>query len=194
MKLLIVLLCTALLSACSARGPQPGAARDVAALAASLQALSPDVDPAEARRAAALSYETTFRLAQAYGITDPALIHNAKVNAGLRPRGLCYHWAEDMQARLSAENFRTLGLTRAIANSETRLLIDHSTLVIVAKGDVMENGVVIDPWRYAGKLFWAPVRDDTRYEWLRRKAVLEKRGLIRYAQRTEGSLAPLPAD
>lgn len=191
---LIALICLLTLTACAAKGPPPGTTRDVAALAASIRSLSPQVDPAEAQRAAHLSYSTTFALARAYQITDPALIHNAKVNAGIKPRGLCYHWAEDIEARLNAEGFQTLEIKRAIANSNTRLLIDHSTAVIVAKGAAMEDGIVIDPWRDGGRLFWSPLRADTRYTWLPRMQVLRDKGRIHYVQRTPGSLAAPPSD
>lgn len=194
MKHWISLILVTLLVACGTKGPVRGTDTDVAALSASLRALSPDVDPAEAYRAAALTYETTHRLAIEYQITDPALIHNAKVNAGQRPRGLCYHWAEDLQAALDSQGFETLDTSRAIANAENPILIDHSTTIIVAKGAPMESGVVVDPWRYAGRLFWAPVLEDTRYDWRPRMEVLRQFGRIRYVQRTEGSLAPLPVE
>ena len=181
-------------AACTTTGPVRGTDAEIAALAASIEGLSPDVDPAEAARAAHLSYAATHELAIAYQITDPALIHNAKVNAGQRPRGLCYHWAEDIQARLDSAGFETLETARAIANADNPILIDHSTTVIVPKGAPMQAGVVIDPWRYAGRLFWSPVAQDTRYVWRPRQQVLREKGRIRYVQRAEGSLAPPPAD
>jgi hypothetical protein len=182
------------LTACAAKGPETGTETQIAALAQSLRQMSPDVDPNEAARAARISYQTAFALAQTYQITDHPLIHNSKVNAGTKPRGLCYHWAEDMQARLLAEGFRTLDVTRAIANSDSLLLIDHSTAVLIPKGAAMKNGVVIDPWRGGGKLFWAPVAQDTRYDWLPRAQVLRDKGRIHYVHRTKGSLAPPPVD
>ena len=194
MRHLFALLVVLTLAACASRAPEPGAPDQIAALAKGIVALSPVIDPAEAQRAAELSYQTTHALALAYGITDPPLIHNAKVNAGTRPRGLCYHWAEDLQARLEQERFRTLDIARAIANADNALLIDHSTAVITPKGAPMRSGMVIDPWRYGGRLFWAPVTSDRRYDWKPREEVLRRHGRIRYMQRPEGSLAAPPAD
>lgn len=188
LPLLLVLL------GCSPGGPQPAAPDQIAALARAISALSPEVDGSEARRAAQTAFFQTERLALAYQITDPPLIHNAKVNAGLKPRGLCYHWAEDMERLLKAEGFETLGVERAIANADSRILIEHSTAVLVARGAPMSSGIVLDPWRHGGRLFWSPVTEDRRYDWVARREALEKKGQIRYLQRPEGSLAPPPVN
>ncbi|WP_276150274.1 MULTISPECIES: hypothetical protein [unclassified Sulfitobacter] len=194
MRQLAALVMILALTACAAKGPEAGSETQIAALAQNLRQMSPDVDPQEAARAARISYQTAFALAQTYQITDHPLIHNSKVNAGTKPRGLCYHWAEDMQARLLREGFKTLDVTRAIANAHSRILIDHSTAVLIPKGAAMTDGVVIDPWRGGGRLFWAPVKDDQRYDWLPRAQVLRELGRIHYIQRTDGSLAPPPVD
>jgi len=147
---------------------------NVAKLAQAIIALNPNVDPGEAGRAAKIAYSYTQQLAIAYEITDPPIIHNMKVNSGVRPRGLCWHWAEDMEARLRSEGFRTLSLHRAIANAFNPILIDHSTVIVSARGDTMEQGMVLDPWRYGGTLFWAPVPEDKRYGWVEREIVFAR--------------------
>ena len=194
MRQVLLLGAMLLLAACAPSVPTRATPPDITALAQAIAALSPDVDAAEAARAARISFAYSRQLAQEYQITDPPLIHNAKVNAGLRPRGLRYHWAEDMERRLNAEGFTTLELTRAIANSESRFLIEHSTAVIKAKGTLMQDGVVLDPWRHGGRLFWAPVHGDARYAWKPRTDVLRAKGQIRYAQRPDTSVVSLPAD
>lgn len=159
------------LGACSV--PDTVDRRDVAGLATEIRGLGPDIDPEEAERAARIAYDYTSQLAEEYQITDPPLIHNTKVNRGLRPRGLCWHWAEDMEARLKQENFQTLTLHRAIANADNPFRIDHSTAIISRRGDSMFDGVVLDPWRYGGKLYWSQLQADTRYNWRPRMEVLE---------------------
>ena len=175
--ILAPLLALALLGGCATQpdGPPPAAAREVAALAASIRALGPEVDPAEAERAAQVAYAETARLARAYGITDPPLIHNAKVNLGLRPRGLCWHWADDLGARMRAESFRTLDLHQAVANADNPFRLEHSTLVVSARGDSLFEGVVLDPWRMGGVLHWAPTRADTDYAWRPLEEVMERK-------------------
>ena len=147
---------------------------DVAALEAAILALSPDVDPDEAARAAQLAYTRTAELKEAYEITDPPLVHNAKVNMGLRPRGLCWHWADDMEQVLAAQGFQTLSLHRAIANATT-LRIDHSTVIVSAKGEGMFDGIVLDPWRKGGELTWVGTDVDPKYKWVPRHIVFADR-------------------
>ena len=128
--------------------------------------IGPDTEDAE------ITFMTfTDVLVQQYRITDPPLIHNMKVNAGLRPRGLCWHWAEDIENRLAAENFSTLEMHRAIANADVAFRIDHSTAIISRKGDDMYDGLVLDPWRTGGDLVWASTRKD-KYRWKPQQQVL----------------------
>ena len=151
-----------------------GSPADVADLTRTMLGMGPEVDPEEARHAAQVAFDHTRTLAIQYQITDPPLIHNTKVNMGLKPRGLCWHWAEDMERRLDAESFETLDMHRAIAVGRG-VRIDHSTAIISRKGDPYQEGVVLDPWRQGGTLFFAPVADDTRYFWEAREVVLARR-------------------
>lgn len=155
-------LLTAACSVPPAGGPPTPTAGEIASLASAIRSLGPGVDPEEAARAARISFTYPVTLAQSYGITDTPYVHNIKVNRGERPRGLCWHWAEDMEARLRGEGFRTLTIHRAIAR--TFGPFEHSTAIIARKGDPMERGIVLDPWRYGGRLFWTPVTED-RYQW-----------------------------
>ena len=172
---LMTVLALGLLAACGVAPEKraPASETEIAALASEILAMGPGIDPEEALRAARISYRHTRELAIQYQITDPPLIHNTKVNMGLRPRGLCWHWAEDMEKRLKAENFETLVLYRAIANADNPYRIDHSTAIIAARGEGMYDGIVLDPWRTGGYLFWDQVRDDTKYNWVPREQVLD---------------------
>lgn len=169
----LFLIGTAPLAACVSAPPEVTRA-EVAALEVALIALGPDVDPEEAARAARVSYARTEELRRAYRITDPPLVHNTKVNMGLKPRGLCYQWADDMETRLRAERFETFTLHRAIANATT-LRIDHSTLIISARGADMFDGIVLDPWRKGGELTWVRTDADPKYVWVPRAQVFADR-------------------
>ncbi len=179
LRILPFLLAMLVLAACGSKPPQEILEdRKYLALAEMIESLGPGVDPEEARRAARVAIDYPLELKRRYGVTDPPLIHNMKVNMGLRPRGLCYQWADDLEARLARENFRTLTLHRAIANSDRPLLIEHSTVIISRKGDPFEKGIVLDPWRYGGTLYWAPTLEDETYKWIEREKVFEARRKI----------------
>jgi hypothetical protein len=94
-----------------------------------------------------------------------AIERSTKVNLGLRTRGLCWHWARDMAARLNQAGFKTLDLHMARSKPES-FRIGHSTLIISAKGDKHTDGIVLDPWRYGGKVFWSATEADSKYIWL----------------------------
>jgi len=45
---------------------------------------------------------------------------------------------------------------------------EHNSLVIVAKGMLIEEGIIIDPWRKGGELYFSKVKDDKKYIWQHR--------------------------
>jgi hypothetical protein len=42
---------------------------------------------------------------------------------------------------------------------------EHSTLVMTAKGKPFDSGILLDPWRNSGELFWSRVPQDDDYPW-----------------------------
>ncbi len=172
LALMLMALTALILGGCAETAP-PGGPDRVAALAREIGGLGPNVDPNEAARAARIAYSYSLHLKQEYGVTDPPLIHNIKVHNGERSRGLCNHWAEDLHRRLSQEGFRTLDLRRAISPRSPVRIIHHSA-VITPRGKTIYEGVVLDPWRYGGPLFWGKTRADDRYNWRPREEVLQE--------------------
>ncbi|PWE32479.1 hypothetical protein DDZ14_10480 [Maritimibacter sp. 55A14] len=187
-KVLSALALLAMLTAagCAAKtgpeGPPPATQSDISGLAQGIRGLGPEVDPEEAARAARIAYEYTHQLALEYEITDPPIVHNTKVNLGMRPRGLCKDWADDMEARLRQEDFATLDLHRAIGNAGIPLRLEHSTVVVSRRGDSVYDGLVIDPWRKGGVLHWTPIMEDEDYVWRARQEVFRQKIRQRQAQ------------
>ena len=128
-------------------------------------ALDEDIDPDEAHRAATIAIEYPLELAQEYEISDPPLMHNFLVNIGAKPRGLCVDWTYDLLTRLQQERFHSLGLHWGIANYDSAFRIEHSTAIVSARGEPLSRGIVLDPWRYSGQLFWARTLEDPQYQW-----------------------------
>ena len=179
-QILLPLIAAVFLSGCGATPPHPTelppvTQQEVLDLTNGILALGENIDPEEAERAARIAYEYPRQLAVEYGITDSPLTHNSKVNLGYRPRGLCWHWADYLEARLAQENFQTLDLHRSIANSHKPLRIEHSTVLVGRKCSTLYETLVLDPWRNGGLLFGAPPLEDKRYEWLPLDVVFAER-------------------
>ena len=127
--------------------------------------LDGQINPAEARNAATIAIEYPLQLALEYEITDSPLMHNFLVNMGVKPRGLCVDWTHDLLVRLQQERFRSLQLHWGIANYDSAFRIEHSTVIISARNQPMQQGLVLDPWRHSGQLFWAKTLEDPEYKW-----------------------------
>ncbi len=158
----LLILVTLALAACQA--PPADRQGGPEALAAAIRALGPEVDPEEAARAAEIAYAYPLQLAEEWRVEDPPLVHNFKVLEGLREKGLCNDWARAMLERLGQENFRTLALHWSTSPPEGFRVIHHSA-VISARGGTLYDGIVLDPWRWGGVLYWSADEDDPRYEW-----------------------------
>ena len=118
--------------------------------------------PPEATLAAETACSYSLELARQYHAVRPAIWGNVLVNFGLRKRGLCYQWADDLSAKLESLHLRTLKVRRGVARLETRR--EHSSVVLTAPGQAFDRGIVLDAWRHSGRLFWCPVKED-RYPW-----------------------------
>lgn len=131
----------------------------IAALRREVAKLGPGVSPAEADRLATLAIQHAEFLASKYHMSRPVELHNMMVSVGLRPRGKCFQLANDLYLRLRAERFRTLALCRGIADADD-FWNEHSCVVVTARGKPFSTGLVLDAWRYAGKLRWIGVAAD----------------------------------
>ena len=166
----ILTLTFILLQGCASSGPQldlpPTVEKQrIQDLNHAILNLGDDIDASEAQRLASISTKYSHELARQYEISSSPIMHNLLVNLGLKPRGLCVDWTTDLLARLKQERFYSLDLHWAIANYETTFSLEHSTVVVSARGDSINQGLVLDPWRYSGELFWAPTLEDSGYVW-----------------------------
>lgn len=158
----LFLLAISLLCA-SCVGQMPRANNSPAALTSALVALSPTVQPTEAQRAAECAYTTSARLAKEYRVVGPAIFQNGLVNTGLREKGLCYHWTEDLLVALQKLDLQTLEIHWAISHPGN--FLESNALVLTARGQPLEQGIVLDAWRHAGRLYWNAVPKDRAFPW-----------------------------
>ena len=135
----------------------------VNALQQELAALDEKADTNEAQRIAETAIRHSAYLAEKYRLFPSPIIHNLFVRAGLKQRGLCYHWTEDLLARLLKLNLKSFQLHWAVAHQGS-ILREHNCVVVTARGKAFAEGIVLDAWRNSGDLYWVRVSKD-RYPW-----------------------------
>jgi hypothetical protein len=143
------------------------------ALRARLVALSPSVNPEEARRVASIAYTTGRELAQKWKMFPSPTIHSLLINMGVKKAGFCYQFATELLLRLDAEKLQTLELHWAESDAGTDT--EHNVIAITARGQPFEQGIMLDNWRHAGHLLWGPLNGDPSHTWVENKAALERR-------------------
>lgn len=144
---------------------QPAWARDersIRDLAKALTALGPDVDPAEAEQISVTAHTTARQLARDYHVVLNPEFQAFLVNVGARKRGWCGHWAQDIGTHLKQLKPKTLVIHWGVAYDHTSS--ENNCLVITARNQPFEDGIILDGWRRAGRLFWCKVKKDDEYE------------------------------
>lgn len=129
-----------------------------------IMSLSPHIVSGEARFVAREAVLYPKILANRYKLMSPPLFHNVLVNYGQRPRGLCYQWTRDMGLQINRP-MKSLQFFHGVA-FRRNYWKEHSTLIVSAKGKGVRDGIVLDPWRHSGNLFWSRVKDDRKYPWV----------------------------
>jgi len=136
--------------------------RSIKDLSKALSALARDVDPAEAERISVIAHTTARSLARDYHVVLNPEFQAFLVNVGARKRGWCGHWAADIGAHLKELKPRTLVLHWGVAYDHTSS--ENNCLVVTARNQPFKDGIILDGWRRAGRLFWCSVIKDDEYE------------------------------
>src|SRR6516164_7787254 len=101
-------------------------------LANQLARLSRKVDPNEAKLLADCAYATVAQLRQEYRPFGTPIFNNFLVYHGLKKRGYCYQWSEDLLLALDTLKLKTLELHWGEAYAGTYR--ENNCLVVTAKG------------------------------------------------------------
>ena len=167
---------------------------DDPALLRKLRGLSPSVNPAEARAVARVAYDTGREFAREWQVVWPPGLHNLLVHNGSRKGGLCFQWAAELAPRLAALQLKTL--TVHWAESFLGTASEHNVLVVTAAGQPFHTGILLDNWRYGGRLAWGFVTQDREYEWKANPAplaaALRKNNVATRSGVANTSVAPAP--
>jgi hypothetical protein len=152
---------------CAGRSSGPPSADPSADRAALLQhelaALAENADARESRLLAEAAIRQSRSLAGEYHLAHPPILHNLLVNLGLKERGLCWHWTEDLLDRLGELPLPSYQLHWGIAR-RGKLFREHNSVIVTARGREFATGIVLDAWRNSGELYWASVGQDS-YAW-----------------------------
>ena len=146
----------------------------IAQLSKLLQSLDQNIPSREAMHLSQDIFHETQKLTKEFELTSPPLFHNSLVNIGIREKGLCYHWSDALYAHFLQKKYPHFEFHLVGANIG-EYFSEHNALVIVAKKGSIKNGILIDPWRDSGKLYFSRVVEDKKYQWKHR----EKRGCLR---------------
>jgi hypothetical protein len=132
------------------------------ALANELAALSPRVDRKEATLLADCAYANVSRLRRQYRMFGTPIFNNFLVYHGLRKRGYCYQWTADLLVALDALKLTSLELHWGESYAGTWR--ENNCVVVTAKGQPFDRGIILDAWRHFGHLHWNLVlSDEDRY-------------------------------
>jgi hypothetical protein len=146
---------------------------DDASLRRRIVALSPTVSPDDARRVADTAYMTGVELRREWRVVWLPGLQNLLVNMGRRKGGLCFQWATELLVRLDALKLQSVELhwAESLANTGG----EHNVIVVTARGQAFEKGILLDNWRYSGHLVWTQVAMDPEYHWTENKSELARR-------------------
>jgi len=173
-RVTFVLVIVALLPVVYARKKDPVFATSAndPLLRASIAALGKGIDPEEAQRVAEIAYTTGRDLKKEWKVIWPPGLHNFLVNTKQRKGGLCFQFAERLLWRLAAQKWETLEFHWA--ESFERTPAEHNVIVVTPKGGDFYRGIILDNWRYGGRLVWGPVLEDPHYQWHENKPQFQK--------------------
>ncbi len=160
-SLALTLLALGALTGC-VQVPPPASRSQINDLRLALTSLHPEILDREAAQMATLAFDYSRGLAGDYRLVRPPVLHNLLINVRLKRRGLCYHWAEDLAAKLQTLPLESLELHWGVARPGTWR--EHNTVVVTARDQPFTEGIVLDPWRRSGELWWRPVGADS-YAW-----------------------------
>ena len=135
--------------------------RSIKELRDALVALAPDVDPSEAEQLSMTAHTTSRSLAREYRVVWFSGFQNLLIHLGKRQRGICADYARDIGERLKELRLKTLVLHWGAAYARTPS--ENNCLVVTARNQPFEEGIILDGWRGSGQLFWCPLKKDAAY-------------------------------
>ena len=170
---LLLLLLFLFFTACTVT-PSSVTQSRVEALSKLLKSLDSSISSKEAKSLSDEIFQEVTKLRKKFNPTSQAHFNNFLINAGVKEKGLCYDWSDALYLHFSKKDYSNFEFHLLVAH-KGKYFYEHNTLVVVAKGGNVLEGIVIDPWRNSGNLYFSKVNEDKKYEWRHRS----KRGCMR---------------
>jgi len=162
LKLLYALLFSAFFAAC---GTAPETLQNRAeSLVPLLQTLDKDIPYEEALSLSREIFQETDKLRVQFNPISEPHVNNFLVNIGLKEKGLCYEWSDPLYLYFRRKPYKYFSFHLLVAN-RGKYFQEHNVLAVTSKKDEILNGVIIDPWRESGKVYFSKVKDDKKYVW-----------------------------
>jgi hypothetical protein len=127
-------------------------------LANDLASLSPRVNREEAKLLADCAFATVSKLRREYRMFGTPIFNNFLIYHGLRKRGYCYQWSEDLLIALDALRLKSLELHWGEHDPNTWR--ENNCIVVTAKGQPFKRGIMLECWRHLGHLYFGPIASD----------------------------------
>ena len=154
------------LLACSTTSPSLSKTSN--SLSILLQSLATGISQTEADTLAHEIYQETEKLREKFDPISEPHINNFLINVGVKEQGLCYQWSDALYLHFKKKNYEHFTFHLLVAD-KGKYFSEHNVMVVVAKGKPVMDGVIVDPWRKPGELYFSKVKDDTQYNWSHRK-------------------------
>lgn len=167
MKYIITILLSILFFGCTASNIQIKKEDKNNDLKMLLFSLNDKVDKKEAKTLSNEMFKQANFLKESYALVSPPLFHNFLVNIGVKEKGYCWHFAQDMLKHAKSLKLKSFDYYYGGANIGDYWK-EHNTLVVTCKGCKFEDGIVLDPWRNSGELFYSKMKKDKEYVWFQR--------------------------
>ena len=123
-----------------------------------LASLSPRVNRDEAKLLADCAFATVTKLRREYRMFGTPIFNNFLIYHGLRKRGYCYQWSEDLLLALDKLNLQSLDLRWGEYDPNTWR--ENNCIVVTAKGQPFKQGIMLECWRHLGHLYFGLVASD----------------------------------
>jgi hypothetical protein len=127
-------------------------------LADQLASLSPRVNRDEAKLLADCAFVTVSKLRREYRMFGTPIFNNFLIYHGLRKRGYCYQWSEDLLLALDKLHLKSLDLHWGEYDPNTWR--ENNCIVVTANGQPFKQGTMLECWRHLGHLYFGLVASD----------------------------------